>query len=207
MIKILCVADTEYIKKYQPCIDSQIDYAKFHNYEHILITGEKEGRNWKHSKIDELEFLLKNTQDDIILIDGDCYIKDSCPPINFTIEKKSIYYVDGKSGRLNSGFLYFKNDEYSLEFVKELKEKLNFPVPRGKGYYVTKEGENGHIIWVKNEWEDADKNIFKKISKLWNCSSPKIKETAHILHFTNDLKLEIRNYNEEYFRSSSKDKK
>lgn len=206
MTKILCVADNEYCKKYKPCIDSQKKYTEKFNYEYVLISGKKESRNWKRSKIDELITLLETTTDDVLLIDADCLIKDSCPELTAFVNDQSIYYANGKSGRLNSGFLYFKNNTNSLNFLYDLKEKLNFKVPRGKGYYVTKEGENGHVIWIKDEYEKSNKLIFKEISKKWNCTSPALKAEAYVLHFTNDLKKEIYKYNAT-LRSSPQNKK
>jgi hypothetical protein len=199
---LLCTADNNYIEKYKPCIDSQKDWCKKNNYTYTLVSGTRESCNWKREKINKLMYLLDTTDEDVCLIDGDCYIKENCPSINFLNSKKSIYYANGKSERLNSGFLYYKNNSYSKKFVKELLEKLNNPIPRGKGYFVTTEGENGHIIWIQNEWINNGLDIFQKISRYWNCSSPKLKELAYILHFTNDLRKEIRKYNEEYFRSS-----
>ena len=192
---ILCTASDDYIEKYKPCINSQIYYCKKNNYEYKLVSGKKEERNWKRSKIDELINLLETTSNDVLLIDADCLIKENCPQLEKFLNDKSIYYANGKSGRLNSGVLYFKNDSAALDFLKDLKEKLKYSVPRGKGYYVTKEGENGHIIWTKDEYEKSNKNIFQEISKKWNCSSPALKDKAYILHFTNDLKKEIHKYN------------
>ena len=191
---ILCTASDNYVEKYKPCINSQISYCKKHNYEYKLVSGKKEERNWKRSKIDELINLLKTTKKDVLLIDADCLIKEDCPRLEILLNDKSIYYANGKSGRLNSGVLYFKNNNTSLDFLKDLKEKLKYSVPRGKDYYVTKEGENGHIIWLKAEYEETNRNIFQEISKKWNCSSPAFKDEAYILHFTNDLKEEYKNY-------------
>jgi len=193
---LLCAADDGYVEKYKPCIKSQRNWCIKNNYRYNLVSGTRDSHNWKRAKVKELDFLLNSTKEDICLIDGDCYIKEKCPPINFLNSEKSIYYANGKSGRLNSGFLYFKNNKDSLNFLYDLKEKLNFKVPRGKGYYVTKEGENGHVIWVKHEYENNNANIFQEISKKWNCSSPALKEDAYVLHFTNDLKKEIYKYNE-----------
>lgn len=191
---ILCTASDDYVEKYKPCILSQKRYCEKNNYEYRLISGQKEERNWKRSKIDELLNLLENTNSDVLLIDADCLIKDTCPKLEEFVTDKSIYYANGKSGRLNSGFLYFKNTQKSIEFLYDLKQKLMLRIPRGKGYYVTKEGENGHIIWTKAEFEEAGKHIFLEISKKWNCSSPAMKEEAYVLHFTNDLKKEIYKY-------------
>lgn len=193
---LLCTASDDYVEKYKPCIDSQEKYAKKLGYTYNLICGSQESRNWKRAKIDELEKLLTNQDQDVCLIDGDCLIKNTCPSFETFLNDNSIYYANGKSGRLNSGFLYFKNNDHSLNFVKELKEKLELSIPKGKGYFVTREGENGHIIWLQNEWIEKGLNVFQEIPKLWNCTSPAIKEKAYILHFTNDLRKEIYKYNE-----------
>lgn len=187
---ILCAASDDYIEKYKPCIDSQINYCKKYDYEYKLISGKKEDRNWKRTKIDELKILLENTDSDVLLIDADCLIKDNCPMLTEFLNNKSIYYANGHSGRLNSGFLYFKNCNKSLEFVKELQEKLKLPIPRGKGYFVSKTGENGHIIWIKSQWIEEGKDIFKNIGINWNCTLPSKKDSAFILHFTGPMKQE-----------------
>lgn len=192
---LLCTASDDYIKKYSLCIESQKQYCKKYNYQYKLVNGNQQERNWKRAKVEELNKLLNNQDNDICLIDSDCLIKDTCPSFDVFLEAdKSIYYVNGKSRRLNSGFLYFKNNNVTKQFVQDLIEKLTLQVPKGKGYYVTKEGENGHIIWLKDEYEKAGKNIFQKILKKWNCSSPLLKNDAYILHFTNDLKKEYNKY-------------
>jgi hypothetical protein len=193
---VLCIASDNYKLKYLPCIESQEKYCNRMNYTYTLVSGPDDSRNWKRAKVEELSSIINITNDDILLIDGDCYIKDICPPIDFLTEDKSIFYVNGKSGRLNSGFLYFKNNSYSKDFVKELLEKLNEPIPRGHGYFVTSEGENGHIIWLQNEWIKSGKSFFQEIDVEWNCANPKLKETAYILHFTGLLKKEIYKYND-----------
>lgn len=190
---LLCTASDNYTEKWKSCIDSHELYCKKHNYEYVLITGTRESRNWKRTKIDELQYFLESTTSDVCLIDADCLVKDTCPAINF-LNDKSVYYTTGKSGRLNSGFIYFKNDNNSKEFIKELKEKLSLPVPKGKGYFVTLVGENGHIIWLLNEWLERDKDIFKLVSNVWNCSSLTSTDDAYILHFTGLLRKEYHNY-------------
>jgi hypothetical protein len=194
---VLCIASNNYKLKYLPCIESQKRYCNRMDYTYKLVSGADDSRNWKRAKIEELCSIINATNDDILLIDGDCYIKDNCPPIDFLKQDKSIFYVNGKSGRLNSGFLYFRNNDYSKDFLVELKEKLNCDLPRDQGYFVTSKGENGHIIWVQNEWTKSGKDIFQEISFHWNCSSPKLENEAYVLHFTNNLKKRIYQYKNE----------
>ena len=133
------------------------------------------------------------------MIDGDCYIKEQTPNFKkFLRPDKSIYYVNGRSGRLNSGFLYFKNDQHSKDFVSELITKLGQSLPSGKGYFVTPEGENGHVIWIKDEWEKAGRDIFHELPKHYNCSLKSLQHQAYILHFTNELRRGIHGYRKMY---------
>ena len=197
MTKVLCVADYDYVKSHQFCIDSHRKYCKKNNYEYVLISGDKNSRNWKRSKVDELIDLLYNFNDDVLLIDADCFIKENTPEFLNFLTNKSIYFVKGKSKRLNSGFLYFKNNDKSKKFLLDLKERLKTAIPKGRGYFVTKEGENGHIIWLKADYEMQGKHIFQEISFHWNCSLPKLEDKAHVLHFTNDLRKRIHKYRNE----------
>jgi len=185
---LLCLASDNYKLNYLSCIKSQENYCYRYKYTYRLISGADSDKNWKRAKIEEIEYLLDNTEEDVCLIDADCFIKGNCPPINFTNKEKSIYYVNGKSGRLNSGFLYFINNYHTKRFIKDLQKKLEVRVPKGKGYFVSAEGENGHIIWLKDEYESNNIDIFNQIPILWNCSSPKYEKEAYVLHFTNDLK-------------------
>ena len=205
MTILLCVADEPYVEKYFPCIYSHRRYCnkmsdkKKNNYKYHLVTGSREERNWKRYKINELHRLLHTTNDDVVLIDGDCYIKEHTPNFKkFLQPDKSIYYVNGRSGRLNSGFLYFKNNQNSKDFVTDLLEKLKIQIPRGNGYFVTPEGENGHVIWLKEEYENAGKRIFCELPKHYNCSSKALKDQAYILHFTNELRRGIHGYRKMY---------
>jgi len=192
---LLCLASNSYKLRYLSCIKSQENYCYRYKCTYRLISGADSEKNWKRAKIEEIEYLLENTEEDICLIDADCYIKDTCPPMNFTHTEKSIYYVNGKSGRLNSGFLYFKNNDQTKKFIKDLKEKLKKNIPRGKGYFVTAEGENGHIIWLQDEYKQNGIDIFHALPVLWNCTSPKLENEAYVLHFTNDLKKRFNYYN------------
>lgn len=195
MTNLLCVASKNFVEKYKSCIESQKNYCKRMGYEYQLISGLDQSKNWKREKVHQLSNILNNKNTDVVIIDADCYIRNICPPFDtFLTENKSIYYAKGKSNRLNSGFLYFKNNYVSKKFIVELQEKLKLPIPKGKGFFVTKEGENGHLIWLKSEWIEKEKDVFCEIPKLWNCSSPSLKNDAYILHFTNDLKKEYYKY-------------
>jgi len=207
MITVICTASDDYVAKYFPCIDTHKQYCAKHGYEYKLITGSQSSRNWKRTKLFEVQKELTTTDNHVLIIDGDCYIKKTCPPLTqFISKKKSIYYANGKSGRCNSGFMFFKNNSKSLKYVNDVIERFDMQVPRGKGYYVTTEGENGHIIWVMTEYKDNKSKIFQEISNRWNCTSPKNKHRSYIMHFTNDLKKEIYKYNEN-LRSSQKSRK
>ena len=195
MINVLCVASDDYAEKYYQCIKSQDQFCNLHQYNFVLVKGHKDSRNWKRSKVEELYKLLTTQSNDVLLIDCDCLIKKETPKLEtFLIKEKSIYYVKGKSGRLNSGFLYFKNNAESKKFVEDIFDRFSKTVPAS--HYVTKEGENGHIIWLQNDYLSEGKDIFFELSKLWNCSSLTLEKEAYVLHFTNDLKKKYTAYND-----------
>lgn len=198
MISLLCVADFVYTGRYFPCIISQKEYCARNDYDYKLITGEADERNWKRYKVDLIIELLKKTEGDVVIIDADCFIKEDCPPFeSFLVDNKDIYYVDGRSGRPNSGFIYFKNNINSLEFIETVKQRLKVRVPE-RAHFVSTEGENGHINWTVADWMRSEKNIFHKLPIDWNCSSKQYEQDAYILHFTNELSRRINNYRFKY---------
>jgi hypothetical protein len=199
---VLCTASDNYVSKYDFCIDSQNKYCQQNNYQYHLITGAKESRNWKRAKIYALKELLDNTNSDVLMIDCDCFITDKTPPLDSFLTDKSIYYANGISGRLNSGFVYFKNDHHSKKFVDDLIELLKSDVPMGKGFFVTRGGENGHMIWLQSIYQEQNQEIFCEISYQWNCSSPKLTSESYVLHFTNLMKKLFPKYKNENSRIS-----
>lgn len=184
-IIISCSCSPDFLIKYKKCIDSQRAYCKKHNYDYAiddkpLLPGQKKNEwTWKkHYTLDQYE----RTHDVFVSIDADCEIKDTTPPIESILNENSIYYVLGKSGRPNAGFMVYRNDEIRKYFHTELMKRRSQKVPAS--FRVKPSGDNGHVIWVLSEMTEG----LQELPLEWNCSHPAYKDNAYILHYTNRLR-------------------
>ena len=180
-----CSASPDFVIKWQRCINSQKLYCKKHGYDYVvddrpLLEGQTNNEwTWKkHYTLDQYE----NTHDVFIGIDADCEIKSNTPPIESFLNKNSIYYVLGVSGRPNAGFMVYRNDDVRKNFHTELIKRRPQKVP--SHFRVKPSGDNGHVIWVLSEMA----NGLQELPLEWNCSQPKFINEAYILHYTNYLR-------------------
>jgi len=181
-IAFICVASDDYVKKYKNCLSSQKNYCKKNDYLHILIDDKKYISDWKDyywKKIYEVNDHLSK-YDYVVLIDCDCEITDNTPPIKEILDTNSIYYVLGISKRPNSGFMIFKNDIRSIDFLNDVINKKEKPLPKE----FAMKGENGFVIWSLIENNQGTKELDLK----WNCSQPEFLESAYIIHYTNKMR-------------------
>jgi hypothetical protein len=181
-ISFICAASEDYIKKYEDCLSSQKLYCEKYSYSYTLISDKKYISDWKDyywKKIYEVRDRLSNT-DFIVLIDSDCEIKPISPPIETILDHNSIYYVLGISKRPNSGFMIFKNDQRSAEFLKDVINKREKIIPS----QFSMKGENGYVIWSLSE----NKENTKELDLKWNCSQPDFLDECFIIHYTNKMK-------------------
>ena len=180
-----CSSSPDFVVKWQRCIDSQKAYCEKHGYDYViddrpLLEGQtKHEWTWKkHYTLDQYE----DTHDIFIGIDADCEIQDNAPPIESVLNENSIYYVLGISGRPNAGFMVYRNDKIRKYFHTELMKRRPHPVPGN--FKVKSLGDNGHVIWILSEMTEG----LQELPLKWNCSQPKCKDSAYILHYTNRLK-------------------
>lgn len=181
-IAFLCVASDDYIKKYEKCVSSQKKYCEKNNYSYLLINDNKyilDRKDYYWKKIFEIRDNLLNF-DYIVLIDCDCEITVKALPVETVLDTASIYYVLGISKRPNSGFMIFKNDQRSMNFLNEVIDKKEKNIPTE----FSMKGENGFIIWALSE---NNKNT-KELELKWNCSQPNFSEEAFVLHYTNKMR-------------------
>lgn len=184
---VLAVATRDYMDKWAFCLESHTAYCHTHGYgcAHMDPAGSELHPKW--AKLEIALFFLKKGRD-LILIDADAEFTDSCPPfMNILSEnpQKDIFYVNGISGRPNSGVLIMRGgDSTAVAFLQECLARRQETVP--KEDFVTKEGENGHIIMLLKQPEYASKAM--ELPKIWNCSDPACYTEAFVRHYTNKLK-------------------
>lgn len=182
-IIFLCVASEDYLKKYKKCISSQENYCKKNNYTYYLDSNNSDIIHWKDwywKKIISAKNLLP-TSDYLVIIDSDCEITNIAEPIESVIDENSIYYVNGISGRPNSGFLIIKNNNRGNKFLDNVLNKRGKTFPQ---HFQSTKGENGQVIWELSENSSQTKEIPLK----WNCSQPDFLKDAYVIHYTNKMK-------------------
>lgn len=183
-IVISCSCSPDFLQKYKKCIESQKKYCKKYNFDYNLdstpvYTNDRKEWTWKkHYILNQFE----DTHEVLILIDADCEIKESAPSINTVLNKNSIYYVNGISGRPNAGFMIFRNDDIGKYFRTELINRRSKKVPLN--FKVKEGGDNGHVIWVLSEMSEG----VQELPICWNCSQPKFARDAYIIHYTNSMR-------------------
>jgi hypothetical protein len=88
--------------------------------------------------------------------------------------------VLGISKRPNSGFMIFKNDQRSADFLNDVITKREKEIPN----QFSMKGENGYVIWSLSE----NKEDTKELELKWNCSQPEFLDECFIIHYTNKMK-------------------
>lgn len=175
-------ASPDYVEKYQKCISSHIDYCNKHKIDYYLDQGPLENKQtkkeWYWRKVyNILQYF--NQYDYVAIIDCDIKFKPNCPDIRTQINNSSIFYVNGISGRPNSGFLIIKTDTTGRQFVDTILHWRGTELPD----YAKMKGENGYVI--KYLKENPDHSC--ELSIQWNCSQPEYQNDAFVLHYTNKL--------------------
>lgn len=186
---VLAVATEDYMDKWAFCLDSQKHYSSVHNYACAQVEPSGSKLHPKWAKLEIALFFLKRDRD-LLLIDADAEMTRLCPPFTSILSEnqhKDIFYVNGNSGRPNSGVLIMRGGSSSAatSFVQECLARRLEAVP--KEDFVTKEGENGHVIMLLKQLEFANKAL--ALPKIWNCSDPACYPEAFVLHYTNKLRV------------------
>jgi hypothetical protein len=182
---VLSIATEDYAQQWRFCIDSQHQYCRRHGYQYQLIDPAQSQLHPKWAKIEATERLL-NKGLPVLLLDVDTEILKHTPPFTDLITAdRDILVANGNSGRPNSGVMIFSASPGSVAsaFVNDCLAARLSPVPAED--FVTKEGENGHVINLLRRPEYASRTFI--LDSKWNCSDPEFAANAYIKHYTNRL--------------------
>ncbi|MDR7039430.1 hypothetical protein J2X36_004206 [Methylobacterium sp. BE186] len=182
----LTVATPDYARTWRFCIDAQSAYCRRHAYEHRVIDPSRSPLHPKWAKLEAAVGLLRQGRD-VLLIDADAEISETCPPFMDLLAShpdRDIFCVKGISGRPNSGVMLLRAGGLALRFLEACLAHRQEPVPPED--FVTSEGENGHVIWMLKRRPYAD--ALAELPLAWNCSDPARSEHAFIRHYTNHLR-------------------
>ncbi|TQI71556.1 galactosyl transferase GMA12/MNN10 family protein [Gramella sp. Hel_I_59] len=180
-VLVFSIALEGYSSLFKPCIKTQQDYCKKHNFQYLLI--DKTPRMLLPTEAAWLKLFLLRTAlqchyEWVAFIDADCEVRPRTPSFIEEMEKlseKKIFMSHGFSGRINSGVIFMKNSREALSYLDEVIKNGDKPVAKeDKAPY-----ENGHMIaFGKNnpdiEIIDAEK---------WNNNS-KLNDESFIQHYS-----------------------
>lgn len=186
-LAIIIVATPDFLEKWNFCVESQKRYAKKHGIEHLVYTQPIDGLHPKWSKLRYASKALDD-YDGIMLIDADARFSAKAPSFGSLFIEHSaadILFVNGVSGRLNSGVMLFRGGRsIASTYLETCIERRNVPVAPEN--FVTSEGENGHLI--ENLKEERFAGSAHVLPMTWNCTHPNCYQSANIQHFTGPLR-------------------
>ncbi|WP_419899214.1 glycosyltransferase [Roseomonas sp. USHLN139] len=188
---VLTTATPDYARTWNFAIEAQRRYAERYGHAHRLFSTPAPGMNAKWSKLDyALKALRQGSH--VLLLDADAAPTPFAPDFLPLLEAhpgKDIFYVEGNSGRANSGVLLLRGgpEGRAAAFLEACLQHRHQPVDAA--HFVTAEGENGHVIQFLSRPPFAD--AAQRLPRLWNCSHPEGQAQAYIRHYTNQLSLSL----------------
>lgn len=140
------IALNGYDQRFKECVESQKRYCLRYGYKYLEITH----LPWTVSpkqcawlKVEILRGLLACGFQEAAFLDADCEFRPHTPRYDSVYtDGKDLYMALGKSGRVNSGIIFARNSDSVREFLWELIEKSDMPVPKEDSTAY----ENGHFI-------------------------------------------------------------
>lgn len=182
---IITLAMNGYQWAYRSHIKTHSDYAKRIGANHVAVSRPRFtllGIECCWLKLHILKDALIAGYDDVLILDADAWVNDTCPDIRNNEEAgKFIYMAKGYSHRFNSGVLWVKKSKASIEFISTvIDSRLEIlPIEDDVGW-----GENGHIIHFAKR-----SDLVTELDVKWNNT------------YKSDIVDYIRHYNHGPFRT------
>lgn len=147
VMKSICftIALNGYAHTFRDCISSQRTYCREQHFELWTIKSlpwRITSRQCAWLKVEIMRGLLSAGVDSIAFIDADCEIRPHTPDFNGTFEDNQMMMARGKSGRLNSGVIFARNDDRVIAFLDRLISESDNSVSTEDATLY----ENGHFI-------------------------------------------------------------
>lgn len=181
---VFSIALEGYEKTFSACIESQREYCLKHNYQFVLINTSPRKMKPKEAAWIKIPLILASLEtgyDWVAFIDSDCEIRENTPPFDeyFTeYTGKSIFMATGKSGRLNSGVIFIKNEPAAISYFKTILANADYTVPSEDRTSF----ENGHII----HYGKGNNDIYTLDHTIWNNNSL-LDDTSYIQHYSSGI--------------------
>jgi hypothetical protein len=133
--------------KWKRAVASHREYCRKHEYDYVFVqkpsfTPLKMESAWL--KLPLIISALKSKRQWVLFIDCDAVISEDCPPVTSVAQpQKSLFMVNGFSGRVNSGVILIRNDFEIRSLMEKILANALQPVPKEDDVGW---GENGHVI-------------------------------------------------------------
>ena len=149
---------------FRKTIDSHRAYADKHGFAHAFVdqpsfTPMLLECTWL--KVPLLLSAMAKGFDYVLFVDSDAELKPDCPNVLDVVSPgKSIYMVDGRSGRVNAGVIFAQRTAAAARIVQLVLSNFNMALPKEDSVGW---GENGHWIhFTKNN------PALEKLDLRWN---------------------------------------
>lgn len=187
---VYTIAQNGYDRIWSRCINSQKKYADMIGAEFVVVAEPRIIRVPALSawlKVPLMNGALGNGYEWVAYIDADCEVKPGTPDFRSVLGATtggSVFMANGRSGRLNSGVMFARNEPAATMFYSRVLESLTEDIPdearAGLKY------ENGNIIYCAAK----DASVVE-IGTEWNNSYDSSIE-EYIRHYTGPFRDEYK---------------
>ena len=179
-VLVFTLAFNGYDRLYGSCIKSQRDYASRHGYHYALLNQPRWTSLTREAAWAKIWLIRKALLDGwgwVVFIDCDAAPQPDAPPVQSLEEPgKDLFLAPGFSGRVNSGVMILKNSAGTLQFIEDIIENCEKPVPKEDALSW---GENGHVIHYSKKHSGL-----KLLHHRWNNNrDPELDD--YIRHYSN----------------------
>lgn len=177
---VFSIALNGYQWLYPEHLASHKSYADKNNYDHVLITKpviSKLGMECCWLKLTLMKTALENGYKNVMFVDADAYINNSCPPVKSIFQKeKYLYMAFGYTERFNTGVMIARYSSELIYWLDNVIDCRNQDIPTIDS---TGWGENGHIIHFSKQVD-----FIVQLHHRWNNTFDSNLQD-HIRHFSN----------------------
>ena len=190
-VLVFSIALNAYERWFRTCLESQRAYCQRHGFRYEVVSWAPRPLTARESAWLKV-LLLHNALKDLdgeggadgsgggwtAFIDADCLVRPHAPSFVTAMEAEAgeadICVANGFSGRLNSGVIFCRRTARARDFLGQMLEGADRPVPRADRTQY----ENGHFIHYAK-----DNPIIHTMGETWNNNS-QIDESSYVQHYS-----------------------
>lgn len=186
---IYTIAQNGYGTAFLQCIASQRQYARSLGAEFVVVDRPRRVHDTALSawlKVPLMLQALESGYDWVGYIDADCEVRAGAPDFREALVPVSgdVFMAHGRSGRINSGVMFAKNSNESLEFFSRVLGSITTVIPAEDR--ASLKYENGNVIHIERLHGGVT-----VMDRVWNNTyEPELVD--HVRHYTGALRPLLR---------------